>query len=57
MDFVVEEQMYSVTPQLMGVLNGFPIDYQWGEDRAQAAAGIGNAVVPRMAEILGRCLL
>lgn len=57
MDFIHEGQSYSVTPQLLGVLNGFPIDYKWGTNRAQAAAGIGNAVVPRMAQILGNCLL
>lgn len=56
MDFVVEGQMYSVTPQLMGVLMGFPIDYDWGENRAQAAAGIGNSVSVRMAEIIAGLL-
>jgi site-specific DNA-cytosine methylase len=57
MDFVHEGKSYSITPQLLGVLNGFPVDYDWGTNRAQAAAGIGNAVVPRMAEILSSCLL
>jgi DNA (cytosine-5)-methyltransferase 1 len=52
MDFVVDGQMYSVTPQLLGVLMGFPIDYDWGANRAQAAAGAGNACVPRMCKIL-----
>jgi DNA-cytosine methyltransferase len=56
MDFIYEGQSYSITPQLLGVLNGFPIDYSWGNNRAQAAAGIGNAVVPRLAEIIASCL-
>jgi DNA-cytosine methyltransferase len=56
MDFIYEGQSYSITPQLLGVLNGFPINYKWGANRAQAAAGIGNAVVPRMAEIMGKML-
>jgi DNA-cytosine methyltransferase len=51
-DFVYEGQSYTLTPQLMGVLMGFPIDYDWGDNKAQAAAGIGNAVVPKMAEIM-----
>lgn len=57
MDFIYEGQSYSVTPQLLGVLNGFPIDYKWGENRAQAAAAIGNCVVPHMAEIVSSCLI
>ena len=56
MDFVYEGQSYSVTPQLLGVLNGFPIDYRWGSDRAMASAGIGNAVVPRLAQIVSGLL-
>lgn len=56
MDFIYEGQSYSVTPQLLGVLNGFPIDYEWGDNRAQAAAGCGNCVVPKMAEIVSTCL-
>lgn len=56
MDFVHECKPYSITPQLLGVLNGFPIDYDWGSNRAQAAAGIGNAVVPRMAQIMAEML-
>jgi DNA-cytosine methyltransferase len=56
MDFIHEGQSYSVTPQLLGVLNGFPINYIWGDNRAQAAAGIGNAVIPRLAEIIANCL-
>jgi DNA (cytosine-5)-methyltransferase 1 len=51
-DFVHEGQSYSLTPELMGVLMGFPIDYDWGFNRAQAVAGIGNAVVPYLAEIV-----
>lgn len=56
MDFTYKGQSYSITPQLLGVLNGFPIDYKWGEDRAQAAAAIGNTVVPKLAEIISSCL-
>lgn len=55
-DFVHEGQSYTISPQLLGVLNGFPIDYNWGDNRAQAAAGIGNAVVPRMAQIMAKML-
>jgi site-specific DNA-cytosine methylase len=57
MDFIYEGQSYSVTPQLLGILNGFPIDYSWGDIRAQASAGIGNAVVPYMAQIISNCLI
>lgn len=52
MDFYYEGQFFSITPQLLGILNGFPFNYCWGANKAQAAAAIGNAVVPRMAEIL-----
>lgn len=57
MDFIYEDQSYSVTPQLLGVLNGFPIDYKWGDNRAQASAGIGNCVVPIMSQIVSSCLM
>lgn len=53
-DFVYEGQSYALTPQLMGVLMGFPIDYDWGCDRAQAVAGIGNSVIPKMSEIIAK---
>lgn len=56
MDFYFGGQFYSITPQLLGILNGFPADYCWGENRAQAAAAIGNAVVPRMAEVITKDL-
>jgi site-specific DNA-cytosine methylase len=56
MDFIYKGQSYSVTPQLLGILNGFPVDFDWGENKAQAAAAIGNAVVPRMAELIARDL-
>jgi site-specific DNA-cytosine methylase len=55
-DFYHQGQFYSLTPELMGVLNGFPLDYNWGNNRAQAVAGIGNAVVPIMAEIISKLL-
>jgi len=52
MDFVYQEQSYSMTPQLLGVMNGFDISYSWLDNRGQAAAGIGNTVVSHMAQIL-----
>jgi DNA-cytosine methyltransferase len=51
-DFVHEGRAYTLTPQLMGILMGFPIDYDWSNNKAQAVAGIGNSVVPKMAEML-----
>ena len=55
-DFVYQGQSYALTHQLMGLLMGFPINYDWGADRGQAVAGIGNAVVPAMAELLARSI-
>lgn len=55
-DFIHEGQSYALTPQLTGILMGFPIDYDWGVNRAQAVAGIGNAVVPRMAQIVAKLI-
>lgn len=52
MDIYYEKQFFSITPQLLGILNGFPAGYRWGANKAQAAAAIGNAVVPQMAKIL-----
>lgn len=56
MDFSYQCKSYSVTPQLLGVLNGFPINYSWGKNKAQSSAGCGNAVCPKMAEIISSCL-
>jgi site-specific DNA-cytosine methylase len=50
MDVVINNQSFTVTIPMLGLLMGFPVDYNWGEDKAQAGAGIGNAVVPCVAE-------
>jgi site-specific DNA-cytosine methylase len=55
MDFVYNGQSYSVTPRLLGLLNGFPLEYNWGEMRNQAATGIGNCAVPDVVEMLANC--
>jgi site-specific DNA-cytosine methylase len=56
-DFVSHGQSYALTPQLMGVLMGFPINYDWGSDKGQAVAGIGNSVCPSMSEIIARLII
>jgi len=55
-DFVYDGQSYALTPQLLGVLMGFPIDYGWGENRAQAAAGIGNSCAIAMVTMLAQLI-
>ena len=39
------------------MLQGFPEDYPWQGNIAQRHRQVGNAVPPRMAEVLGRALL
>jgi DNA (cytosine-5)-methyltransferase 1 len=55
-DFVHTGKAYALTPRLMGMLMGFPIDYNWGGNRAQAVAGIGNAVAVTMAQLLAQLI-
>lgn len=56
-DFVHEGQSYALTPELMGVLMGFPIDYKWGDNKAQAVAGIGNACAVGMVKIIANLIV
>lgn len=52
-NFCHEGESYAISPSLLGVLNGFPADWDWLDHKGQAVGGIGNAVVPKMAEMIG----
>jgi site-specific DNA-cytosine methylase len=56
MDVVINNQSFNISIPMLGLLMGFPIDYDWGLDKAQAGAGIGNAVVPTVAEYVASFL-
>lgn len=51
-NFVHGGESYAITPAMLGVLNGFPEDWDWLDNKGQAVAGSGNCVIPRMSEII-----
>jgi site-specific DNA-cytosine methylase len=53
----VQLQKRRLLPRELGVLQGFPEDYPWQGNIAQRHRQVGNAVPPRMAEVLGLALL
>lgn len=54
---IIDNAFYQVTPKMLGLLMGFPINYKWGDLPAEAAAGIGNAVPVGLAEAIGKSLI
>lgn len=42
--------------QGLGMLQGFPANYQWGESPGVAVAGIGNSVCPPLAQAIGESI-
>ncbi len=42
--------------QGLGMLQGFPANYQWGESPGVAVAGIGNSVCPPLAQAIGNSI-
>jgi DNA-cytosine methyltransferase len=56
-NFYIHGKLYTVEPKHLGVLMGFSIDYNWGDNKAEAAAGIGNAVPVGLAKAVGLSLI
>jgi len=46
-----------LTIEECALLQGFPADYPWQGNKSQRYALVGNAVPPRMAEVLGNALV
>jgi site-specific DNA-cytosine methylase len=50
----IDSEFYSIDPFGLSLLMGFPVNFNLGSSRAEAAAGIGNSVPPPLACAIGR---